>query len=74
MDYQVKTFYFSATGNTKKVVTAIAEELSGHTGGKAVQTVDFTLPAGRAKPAVFEKNDLVVAGIPVYAEESPICC
>lgn len=71
LNYQVKTLFFSATGNTKKVVGTIADKLSAAAGGKPARTVDFTLPDGRKEPAVFSKEDLVVVGIPVYAGRIP---
>ncbi len=71
MNYSVKTFYFSATETTKKIVTGIAGKLAESSDGKAVENVDFTLPDARRSPASFTPQDLVVAGIPVYAGRVP---
>lgn len=62
--------YFSGTGTTKKVVTAlsraIAEGLSA-----SCQEYCFNLPAAREKELVFGPEDLVVLGVPVYAGRVP---
>ena len=67
----VKTFFFSTTQTTKKIVTGIAGGLARMSGGKEVEDVDFTLPGARKEPASFGGQDLVVAGIPVYAGRVP---
>ncbi len=72
MDLKVNAMYFSPTGRTKTVVSGIAgkiAELSGES--KTVNTIDFTLPGGREKPATFSKDDLVIIGVPVYAGRVP---
>jgi ferredoxin/flavodoxin len=66
-----KTFYFSATGATKKIADAVAGELAKRFGGQSVGNVDFTLPEGRKEPASFSRQDIVVAGVPVYAGRVP---
>lgn len=62
--------YFSATGTTKQVVTTIAASLAQQA-GVPLKTADFTIPAGRATPLVFEEGDLVIFGTPVYAGRVP---
>ncbi|MCD8084046.1 MAG: ferredoxin, partial [Clostridiales bacterium] len=66
----VRAIYFSATGNTRKIVTAIAKQLS-----EALQvpmtTCDFTTPARRKHPVACAEGDLVVFGTPVYAGRVP---
>lgn len=59
--------YFSATGTTEKVVTAIADRL----GEGNFRKYDFTLPDVRSKRAAFESGDVVVFGVPVYAGRVP---
>ena len=71
LNNNVKIFYFSATGTTKKIVTGIAGGLAESSGGKAVVNIDFTLPDGRKKPASFTKQDIVITGVPVYAGRVP---
>ena len=69
---EIKTLYFSATGTTKKIVTGIAEKIAEHSGGKmTVGNIDFTLPDARNKTFAFDKDSLVIAGIPVYAGRVP---
>jgi len=67
----LKTFFFSGTQTTKKIVVSIAGELAKMAGGKTVKDLDFTLPETRREIASFEKQDLVVAGVPVYAGRVP---
>lgn len=67
---KVYAMYFSATGTTKKTVTAIANSAA-----KAIdaeyEEIDFTLPAGREREYSFSENDLVIFGTPVYAGRVP---
>jgi ferredoxin len=63
---------FSPTGTAKRIVGGISARLAdGLFGGKAPRLIDFTLPAGRAMPAVFSGDELVVVGVPVYAGRVP---
>ncbi|MBC5647977.1 4Fe-4S binding protein [Christensenella tenuis] len=62
--------YFSATGTTKKIVTAIARGL-GEGLGAAECEFDFTLPAARGGWPEFMPDDIVVFGVPVYAGRVP---
>ena len=71
MGYQIHVLYFSATGTTEKVVLKIAEKLSAKMNGATINRVDFTLPQARETPCSFGKNDLVIAGVPVYAGRVP---
>jgi NAD-dependent dihydropyrimidine dehydrogenase PreA subunit/flavodoxin len=71
LNNNVKIFYFSATGTTKKIVTGIADKLAAHSNGKRAKQFDFTLPDARKEPTSFTKHDLVVVGIPVYAGRVP---
>ena len=47
MERQVHAMYFSATGTTEKVVTAIADHIARTWNGTAALRFDFTLPAAR---------------------------
>lgn len=68
----VTAIYFSATGTTRKIVSCVAERLSGHLNSSGgIQVVDFTPSAIRERPASFTKTDVVVFGVPVYAGRVP---
>ena len=58
--------YFSPTKNTKKIVRIIAQEL-----GTFQREIDITLPENRKTAAVFQKDDIIVVGVPVYAGRVP---
>ncbi|MBN7772462.1 EFR1 family ferrodoxin [Clostridium aminobutyricum] len=62
--------YFSPVGNTKKIITAMAETI-GRTLEVSVETLDYTLPAARTKEHAFTNTDLVLWGTPVYAGRMP---
>lgn len=67
---RVCAVYFSATGNTEKITTTIAEELAQqlHT---HMERISFTTPVERERVRHFEEADLVVAGAPTYAGKLP---
>lgn len=72
MNKKINTLYFSATGTTEKIVNGIAEKIAENYGEKiTVSNFDFTLPDARKKTYSFDKDSLVVAGIPVYAGRVP---
>lgn len=62
--------YFSAVENTRKVVTAIAQEM-GKGLHREIKIIDFTLPSTRKETYTFGASDLVVFGTPVYAGKVP---
>lgn len=66
----VKAVYFSATGTTEKVAKQIAQTTANIL-QVPCETVDFTLPKSRMQPLVFDGNDLVILGTPVYAGRVP---
>ncbi len=68
---QIYAMYFSATGTTKKVVTAIADRLSKLKHGIGATRIDFTLPERRSKVQSFHSGEVVVFGVPVYAGRVP---
>lgn len=68
---RVTAVYYSATGNTEKVVLALAETLAQEF-GVPMETFDYTLPAARESGVKsFGPADLVVFGSPVYAGRLP---
>ena len=62
---KTEIIYFSATGTTKSLVTAIAQGLNGD-----VHFTDVTLPESR-KNAIMVDNDLTILATPVYGERIP---
>lgn len=67
---RVCAVYFSATGTTERIVTTIAASAARELHANC-ETLDFTLPAARAKHYVFDASDLVVFGTPVIAGRVP---
>ena len=66
---KVKAVYYSATGNAKKVVEAIAGTMAKEL-DVPMESYDFTLPKNRTEVQVYGPEDLVVFGTPVYAGRS----
>ncbi len=62
--------YFSPVGNTKKIVSHIANGL-GKELNIPVKKCSFTFPSNREKIHQFGKEDLVVFGTPTYAGRVP---
>lgn len=62
---KTEIIYFSATGTTKAIVTAISNGLNGK-----VHFTDITLPDKR-KDVLTVDSDLVIIAIPVYGERIP---
>lgn len=67
---QVYAVYFSATGNTRKVTTTLANALAVSF-DVPLEVRDFTLPAAREEAYEFAAGDLVVFGMPTYAGKLP---
>ena len=67
---KIKVAYFSATGTTQKVVCHLANHLS-ETLHLSIEECDFTLPQQRQNPLIFNNDELVVFGTPVYAGRVP---
>lgn len=80
---RVWAIYFSPTGTTQRVVSALADTLSISLAGyalwndgviPAVHKFDFTLPQARTNQAGFPRlnaDDLVIFGCPTYAGRLP---
>ena len=62
--------FFSPAGTTKKVTEEITEVLAEHLKAEK-RWFDYTLPAARAEQLCFDREDLVVFGMPVYAGRVP---
>ena len=67
---KVWAVYFTGTGNTKKMVAAVAKAACGKLGCEYAE-YDFSLPSVRAQELAFSDSDLVVIGTPVYAGRVP---
>lgn len=63
--------YFSPTGTTEKVISALAAGLSAKYPAAVVFTYDFTLPAARSSFPQLCEDDLVIFGMPTYAGRLP---
>lgn len=66
----VYAVYFSATGNTKKAVEALASRLAQRLDA-TMEICNFTLPSCREHTRSYPKNSIVVFGVPVYAGRIP---
>lgn len=72
MRKNIYAMYFSATGTTGKIVLEIANRISqNYLGEPSVNLIDFTLPEARKEIVAFDKEDIVVLGVPVYAGRVP---
>lgn len=67
---QAWSVYFSATGTTKRVTQAMAQEIATRAGIRC-RDYDFTLPVSRQTQPQFSAQDLVIFGTPVYAGRVP---
>ena len=67
---RVCALYFSGTGNTRRVVTAMAEELAKLL-AVPVEEIPFSRSEERAKEYSFTESDLMVIGSPTYAGRLP---
>lgn len=63
---RIISIYFSPNGSTKKIVNNIANKLSND-----VLEIDLTELESRDKKRIFNEDDLVVIGFPVYADRLP---
>lgn len=67
---KVHAVYFTGTGTTKKIVTAISEEIARLLQAK-LEISDFSLPSQRIKAFDFSQEELVVFGTFVVAGRVP---
>ncbi len=67
---RIYAVYWSATGNTRKIVERISDKLATLT-DLPIETIDFTLPPKREQKYEFSEGDLVIVGTPTYAGKTP---
>jgi len=63
---QLNLLYFSATNTTAQVVKAVADSMD-----KSYKEYDITLQSNRECDIVFDENDMVIVGVPVYGGRVP---
>ena len=69
---RARAMFFSGTGTTEKVVTAVADRLAEELSGAVrAEDIDFTPPARRDRVWSFDGADIVVFGVPVIAGRVP---
>lgn len=66
----IYTVYFSPTGGTKKVATALSDNLSQLLHIPS-QSIDLTLPANRQISYPFDSDSLVILAVLIYAGRIP---
>ncbi|ATW27501.1 flavodoxin family protein [Candidatus Formimonas warabiya] len=72
MKKKITAMYFSPTGTTKEVVSALAKNILVNVDREiSVNIIDFTYPEVRKKPVSFSEEDVVLIGVPVYAGRVP---
>ena len=67
---RIAAVYYSATGNTKRVILTLGKQLSRLLDAP-LEEFDYTLPASRNKHYSFSSDDLVLFATPVYAGRVP---
>jgi len=67
---RVYAVYYSATGNTRRLTTALASALA-ESFEAPMEVIDFTLPASREERHAFSEGELAVFGSPTYAGKLP---
>ncbi len=66
----VRAVYFSATGNTRRIVTSLGRAIA-ESFEVPLEVTDFTLPAAREETCSFAPDELVIFGTPTYAGKVP---
>lgn len=69
---RVNGVWFSSTGTTQKIVSAVAQSIKNNLKNDCeLVKVSFTLPEEREKALMYGRDDIVVLGVPVYAGRVP---
>ncbi|MCR4842824.1 MAG: 4Fe-4S binding protein [Eubacterium sp.] len=66
----IYAIYFSPCDTTGRL-TRFTASIMGNALGAPVTTIDFTLPSDRESAHIFDKDDIVVFGMPTYAGRLP---
>ena len=71
-EFRLRGMFFSGTGTTKKIVTAVADGM-GRSSDRfsRAEDIDFTPPAAREQTYRFGREDVLVFGVPVIAGRVP---
>jgi len=67
-EMKIQSLYFSATGTTKKILSAIEEHTSLH----SLSPIDITLPKQRESFTGKIEGDVILIGVPVYHGTMPL--
>lgn len=67
---KVTAVYFSATGNTKKIATAVAAKMAEALGAELAE-ISIADPAVREGKLTFGEGEVAVIGVPTYAGKTP---
>ncbi len=65
--HTVKQVFFSPTGTTKAVISAIVRGINP----ESTEIIDITTPKGREQPIETSADDLLIIGVPVYMGRVP---
>lgn len=68
---KINTLYFSPTGATERVIQSCADQIKASFDNCDVVTYDITIKNQRAEGIHFNREDIVLIGIPVYAGRVP---
>lgn len=69
---KINAVLFSPTHATRKITETVTQTLKSNLKAEKVTHYDLTLPGGRVAPGpVFEKDDVLVLALPVYAGRVP---
>ena len=71
-EFRLRGMFFSGTGTTEKIVTAVADGM-GRCSDRfsRAEDIDFTPPAAREQTYRFGREDVLVFGVPVIAGRVP---
>ena len=68
---KIYSMYFSATGNTRKMTTLVANRLADDFNCESPATINFTHPGSRNRDVHLDPDDVLIIGFPTYAGKLP---